>query len=61
MTKAKEAAPAGSVYARRVDLLNKGLLKLIKTNRRKYLAAQAEHDKSKQGEQQLTKRMATSY
>jgi hypothetical protein len=34
---AKNAAPAGTVYARRVDLIDKGLLKLIQSNRRNYL------------------------
>jgi len=36
MAKAKKPAPAGSVYARRVDLLDKGIMQLILNNRRKY-------------------------
>jgi len=36
MAKAQKAAPAGSVYARRVDLLDKGIMQLILNNRRNY-------------------------
>jgi len=36
MTKAKKAAPSGSVYARRVDLLERGIMQLIVNNRRNY-------------------------
>jgi hypothetical protein len=36
MAAAHRAAPAGSVYARRVDLLDKGVLQLIINNRRKF-------------------------
>ena len=39
MERAKKAAPAGSVYARRAELLDKGILQLMINNRRHYLAA----------------------
>ena len=41
LAQAHAAAPDGSVYAARVELLDKGLLKLIQKNRQKYLDAQA--------------------
>ena len=36
MAKARAAAPAGTVYARRVELLDRGVLRLILANRRRY-------------------------
>jgi hypothetical protein len=36
MAAAHQAAPAGSIYGRRVELLDKGLLQLILNNRRKF-------------------------
>ena len=47
LAQAQAAAPGGSVYAARVDLLDKGLLTLIQNNRRKYLDAQATQNESK--------------
>lgn len=41
LAQAHAAAPDGSVYAARVDLLDKGLLKLLQKNRQKYLDDQA--------------------
>jgi hypothetical protein len=40
MDRAKKAVPAGSVYARRVDLLDQGILQLILTNRRHYAGSE---------------------
>lgn len=39
MARARSAAPSGSVYARRVDLLDKGVLQLLKNNRANHVGS----------------------
>ena len=47
LAQAQAATPDDSVYASRVDLLDKGLLRLIQNNRQKYLDAQATQNELK--------------